>query len=76
MGNVQIDPGFHATSDDTCEPERIVCACGNCGHECSIDDLQPIQRYFERVIEGEDEPAGECPVCGCLSHEVADEVTA
>lgn len=49
------------------------CECGNCGHVCSIDDLQPIQDYFERVADDEPEPAGECPLCGCLSHQIDPE---
>ena len=49
---------------------RQLSACQNCNWVGPTDDVQEIHRYSERVQPDEEEPAGECPECGCLAHEV------
>lgn len=45
--------------------------CQNCSKTWRLDQLRlDIPRYHERVAPDEDEPAGECPECGALCHEV------
>lgn len=44
--------------------------CQNCGERWHEEDLNPVK---ERVAPGEPMPAGECPDCGAVCHEVDDE---
>ena len=44
--------------------------CDNCEALHDLEDLAIIKDYSERVEDGEVEPTGECPDCGCLCHEV------
>lgn len=45
--------------------------CQNCGKHWHLADLNlDIPHYHERVDIDEPEPAGECPECGALCHEV------
>lgn len=46
--------------------------CQDCSELWALSELKPIQDYHERVEDGEPEPAGECPECGALCHEVED----
>lgn len=50
------------------------CECDNCGHVCRASELKEIKHLNQRLDYplGDPrcvEPAGECPVCGCLSYE-------
>lgn len=48
--------------------------CQNCGKLWPFERLElEIRHYHERVADDEDEPAGECPDCGALCHEVEPE---
>lgn len=44
--------------------------CDNCVRLWDFDELNNIQRYFERVDEDGPDPDGECPSCGCLAYEI------
>ncbi len=52
------------------------CGCDNCGHECDVSELKPVQRLVEPLDYPEDDPRcvmpdGEGLLCGCLSYEVS-----
>jgi len=47
--------------------------CDNCESLWNLDDLHEIKDYWMRVDEDGPEPDGECPDCGCLCYELADE---
>lgn len=47
-----------------------ICKCQNCEWTGSRDELCAIKDIGERVAPGEPMPAGECPDCGALAHEV------
>jgi len=61
------------------ESEDPWCECANCGTRTRESDLKEIRDFGERVMPGEECPAGECPECGALAHiaesqsETADE---
>jgi Zn finger protein HypA/HybF involved in hydrogenase expression len=49
------------------------CECADCmwrGRESQLKDLRDV---FERVLPGEDFPAGECPECGAVAHILDDQ---
>ena len=49
--------------------------CGSCDfHWPEASLVNPIQDYYERVEEGEEEPDGECPITGTLSYLESREV--
>ena len=51
--------------------------CGNCDWTGTIEDVEvsvkSIPHLFERTMPGEIMPAGECPECGALAHDIAQE---
>ena len=47
--------------------------CDNCDERMTAAELNVIKRYSERVDEDGEEPAGECPHCGCLAYYNAEE---
>ena len=50
----------------TVKPEA---ACDNCEWRGDPSELKDIKRYHERVDDDDgEEPAGECPKCGCLAY--------
>ena len=46
--------------------------CQNCGSEWAEDELEDLIDITERVAPGEPMPAGQCPDCGALCHEVEE----
>jgi len=50
---------------------ETVYECQDCGKRWSLDELKlDIPDIQQRVAPGEPMPAGECPDCGALCHEV------
>ena len=47
--------------------------CQNCGETWPEDRLEPVRHLTERVAPGERMPAGQCPDCGAVCHEIDDE---
>lgn len=51
------------------------CQCGNCGHICAIDGLNPVRHLLSRLDLPPSDPrcvlpAGECRRCGALAYEL------
>lgn len=47
------------------------CNLSQCQNCCAVHidgNLKGIKHYHQRVEDGEREPSGECPDCGCLCH--------
>jgi hypothetical protein len=64
--------GIYQEPDDETGINAGDCECQDCGERFYLSELKPIEDYWQRVEEGEPEPAGECPDCGALCHKVAD----
>ncbi len=69
----------HWSTPNGCHEDCPACAaetheCQNCGWRGAEERLEPIEDIFQRVDPGEPMPAGECPECGALCHEI-DEAT-
>lgn len=49
-------------------PAHIAAECQDCGHLWPLDLLNDLQDPLQRVLPGDEMPAGECPECGaaCL----------
>ena len=49
---------------------NLVYSCKHEGNDCTwsgtIEEMDPIKDYHDRVQPGELAPAGQCPVCGCM----------
>ncbi len=57
-------------------PDLPLFECQNCDEKFTEGELiNPIPDIGQRVAPGEPMPAGECPKCGALCHEVESEVT-
>lgn len=55
------------------------CECADCGTRTRESGLKEIRDFGQRVMPGEECPAGECPECGALAHisdDQSDEVPA
>jgi hypothetical protein len=55
------------------------CECADCGTRTRESKLKEIRDFSQRVMPGEECPAGECPECGALAHvsdDQSDEVPA
>ena len=44
--------------------------CDNCQAIHPLGSLRPAKDLHERVDENGEDPAGECPACGCLCYQV------
>lgn len=53
--------------------DDVICECQNCGATWPESQLEPIDDIYLRVEPGEPMPAGECPDCGALCHEIGEE---
>lgn len=47
--------------------------CADCGGTFTYPQLKPIKNFWQRVEPGEICPAGECPKCGALCHDIKPE---
>lgn len=74
-GNISralIDEATAAVAGTLAEPAPVepIYECQNCACRWIESELQPIEDIFERVAPGEVMPAGECPSCGALCHQI------
>jgi hypothetical protein len=53
-------------------PDITLYECQNCGARWSEDQLNILEDTHERVAPGEPMPAGECPECCAVCHEVEE----
>jgi len=47
--------------------------CQNCGTKWTAKELEPVEDVLERVAPGEKMPAGQCPECGAVCHQVEED---
>ena len=64
-------PDCHSYGTKLIATTAEIAACQNCNWWGDASHLNlDIPDYDERVEPGEEEPAGECPICRCLAHTV------
>lgn len=69
----EVDQWVDLYADPDDRPHYAAAAvyeCQNCDARLLADRLQPLKDVFKRVAPGEPMPAGECPECGAVCHEV------
>lgn len=69
---VEEDEGEESDDDESNEPRY---ECQNCGRMHTEEELKPLQHAEQRVLTGDQMPAGECCECGSACHEVEDSDT-
>lgn len=57
--------------DDSDDGGDFECQC--CGRLWHEENLNPVQDLLQRVDPGEPLPAGECPVCGAVCHQIEEQ---